>query len=347
MSTYQLADRRGASSIEDGYRAAKEAVGLVDRSSVGRLRVAGEDALDLLDRLSTNHLQDLSPGHGLYTVLTTNKGRIVDLLFVLARENDLLVFTGHETRQKVAEWIDFYTFTEDVAVEDVTDETAMLSLVGPKAAALFGDLCGLSGIEPYESASVTIEGVDATWVRTDFLRLPSYDLVLPSDGIDAVRQVVLAAGESHDMAEVGDEALDLVRIEQGVPAQGKELTEDANPLEAGLIDHISFNKGCYIGQEVVARLNTYDKVQRTLVGLSWDVSTKADPGAELFADGKKVGVLTSYAVYPRLERGMGLGLVKNTHAEPGNRLTIESGIGGAAVTVEALPRRPEPPSQDT
>ena len=337
MSTDQLTDFRGASSIEDAYRAANEAVGLVDRSSVGRLQVIGEDALDLLDRLSTNHLQDLAPGRGLHTVLTTNKGRIVDLLFVLARGDDLLVFTGRETRQKVAEWIDFYTFTEDVSVEDVTDATAMLSLVGPKAAALFEELSGLNGIQPYESASVAIGGVDSTAVRTDFLRLPSYDLVLPPDGVDAVRQTLLAAGESHGMAEVDPATLDLVRIEQGVPAHGKELTEDANPLEAGLIDHISFNKGCYIGQEVVARLNTYDKVQRTLVGLSWDVAVKADAGAEVLADGKKVGILTSAAVSSRLERSLGLGLVKNSHAEPGNRLSIAGGAGAAVVTVEALP----------
>ena len=337
MSTHQLTGRRVASSNEDAYAAAKEAVGLVDRSAAGRLRVTGEDALDLLDRLSTNHLQDLTPGRGLYTVLTTNKGRIVDLLFVLAQETDLLVLTGAGTQQKVAEWIDFYTFTEDVAVEDVTDETAMLSLVGPKAATLLLDLCGLNRIEAHESASVTIGGVDATAVRTDFLRLQSYDLVLPSDGAEAVRQTVLAGGESHDMAEIDEEALDLVRIEQGVPVQGKELTEDANPLEAGLIDHISFNKGCYIGQEVVARLNTYDKVQRTLVGLSWDISTKADSGAELFVDGKKVGVLTSAAASPLLGRGVGLGLVRNVHAGPGTSLAIESSSGDVGVRVEGLP----------
>lgn len=320
---------------EDGYKAATETVALVDRSAVGLLRVAGADALDLLDRLSTNHLQDLDPGRGLYTVLTTNKGRIVDLLFVLAQETHLLVMTGPETRQRVAEWIDFYTFVEDVAVKDVSDETALLSLVGPNAAALLGDLCGLNGLDVYESASVVVGGVEATVVRTDFLKSPSYDIAVPSDGGSSVREALLEAGVAHDLAEIGGEALELLRIERGVPVQGKELTADANPLEAGLIDYISFNKGCYIGQEVVARLNTYDKVQRTLVGLSWEASVAPDEGAELFADGKKVGVLTSAAVSLRTERGIGLGLVRNAHAEADVKLYIGS-PGGPAAVVEEL-----------
>ncbi len=322
-------------STEDGYRAAREAVGLVDRSAVGRLRLTGADALDLLDRLSTNHLQDLVPGHGLYTVLTTNKGRIVDLLFVLALETHLLVLTGPGTTLKVAEWIDFYTFTEDVLVEDVSGEAAVLSLVGPNADALLGDACELNGIEAYESASVVLGGVEATVVRTDFLKLPSYELIVPSGGVNTVREAVLAAGTVHGLAETGEEALELLRIERGVPVQGKELTEDANPLEAGLIDYISFNKGCYIGQEVVARLNTYDKVQRTLVGLSWDPPTSPASGAELFVDGKKVGVLTSVAASLRAERGIGLGLVRNAHARAGVILDIGS-PGRPAAVVEEL-----------
>lgn len=321
-------------STDDGYGAAKEAVALVERSSVGRLRVSGADALDLLDRLSTNHLQDLAAGRGLYTVLTTNKGRIVDLLFVLALETHLLVLTGRETQQRVAEWIDFYTFVEDVSVEDVSGETALLSLVGPNAAALLGDACGLNGLDVYESAAVSLGGVETTVVRTDFLKLPSYELITPSSGLDAVHEALLETGAVHGLAAIGDEALELLRIERGVPVQGRELTEDANPLEAGLIEHISFNKGCYIGQEVVARLNTYDKVQRTLVGLSWEASIAPDEGAELFADGKKVGVLTSAAVSRHAERGIGLGLVRNAHARAGVKLEIGSPGGPSAIVGE-------------
>ena len=324
-----------APSTEHEYNAATEAVALVDRSAIGLLRVTGVDALDLLDRLSTNHLQDLDPGRGLFTVLTTNKGRIVDLLFVLAQETHLLVMTGPETRLRVAEWIDFYTFVEDVSVEDVSSETSVLSLVGPNAAALLSDACGLDGLDVCESAAVSVGGVETTVVRTDFLKLPSYDLIVPSGGVSPVREVVLAEGVAHGLAEMGDDALELLRIERGVPVQGKELIEDANPLEAGLIDYISFNKGCYIGQEVVARLNTYDKVQRTLVGLSWEASVVPDEGAELFADGKKVGVLTSAAVSLRTERGIGLGLVRNAHAEADVKLDIGS-PGGPAAVVEEL-----------
>ena len=340
MSTSQLTGlRNGALSVEDEHHAVREGVGLVDRSAVGRLRITGEDAVDLLDRLSTNQMQGLALGRGLYTVLTNNKGRVVDLIFVLSLDGHLLVLTGPDERTKVAEWIDFYTFTEDVSVEDVTDETGQLALVGPKAAVLLEELCGLDVLETYESASVAIAGVEVTVVRTDFLKQPVYEIVLPSDGLDAVREAALGSGLG--IAPVGDTTLDLVRIEQGVPVQGRELTDEANPLEAGLIDHISFNKGCYIGQEVVARLNTYDKVQRSLVGVSWDLDAAPEVGADLFAEDKKVGVLTSTSKSNRLNRGIGLGLVRNAHSEPGVVLVAGSPEGPTTVVVEGLPFKSE------
>ena len=115
------------------YDALTGAVGLVRRSHVGRLELTGEDALDLLNRLSTNKLEDLTPGAGMGSVLTSAKGRIVDLLLVLMLEDRLLLLVGPDARERVAEWIDFFTFTEDVTVRDLTADTAMFSLIGPNA----------------------------------------------------------------------------------------------------------------------------------------------------------------------------------------------------------------------
>ena len=124
--------------------------------------------------------------------------------------------------------------------------------------------------------------------------------------------------------EVGWEALDALRIERGVPAFGRELTEAFNPLEAGLIDIISFTKGCYVGQEVVARLNTYDKVQKRLMRMRWDDGAGPEPGAKLVLDGKQVGVVTSAADSPA-GSGVGLGYVRLAHASEGVVLPGEGG----------------------
>ena len=306
----------------NGYQALTRGVGVVDRSDVGRLLLRGADAVDLVERLSTNALTELAVGQGAATVLTTNKGRILDLLLVLRRESDLLVLTGPNNQGRVAEWVDFYTFVEDVSVEDVTSTTAMLGVVGPDAPAAVEAATGVAASElaPYESRAGIVARVEALVVRSDPVGEPGYDVIVPADA----RQEALDALLSADAVPVGAEALDLVRIERGVPAFGHELTEAFNPLEAGLIDIISFTKGCYVGQEVVARLNTYDKVQKRLMRMRWDSGAGPEPGAKLVLDGKQVGVVTSAAVSPD-GGGVGLGYVRRAHASEGVVLPVEGG----------------------
>ena len=307
------------SSVRDEYASATEGVGLADRSHLGRLRMSGADALDLLNRLSTNNLDDIAIGDLQGTVLTTNKGRIIDLLYVLRQDDHLLVFTGPETRQRVAEWIDFYTFIEDVVVEDVTEETAMLSVVGRAAAST---LPQLADMPLYSSAPLTIHGVDVVALRTDFAGVDGYDLIAPVEQAAALWDALTAMGA----APVGSQALELVRISNGIVGYSSELGEDYNPIEAGLMDFISFNKGCYIGQEVVARLNTYDKVQKHLVKLSWDGGDAPELPADLLHDGRKVGTLTSAVKAIDGDRFIGLGFVRKAHVEEGVRLLTEENV---------------------
>ena len=331
------------SSVAEEYRAATEGVGLLDRSYVGRLKLGGQDALDLLNRLSTNKLDDMTAvGQGIYTVLTSNKGRVMDLLFVSRLDDHLLVLTGPENRRKVMAWIDFYTFAEDIAVEDVTERTSMLAVMGPRATRLLDDLTGrrVSSLASYGSLSATIDGADVLVMRTDFAGPPGYDLALPTSRVPQLWNRMLDLGAEHGLRPVGMDALEVVRVEHGVPAHGRELTEEVNPLEANLRDFVSFNKGCYIGQEVVARLNTYKKVQRHLVGLSWDGEHILEPGASLEAEGKGVGVVTSAVRSLRLSKAIGLGYVRKAHAAPGAHLTMTSEKGDVAVRVEELPFRP-------
>lgn len=307
------------SSPETEYTAVTQRTAVADRSYVGRLRINGDDAIDLMDRLSTNQLTDLEVGDVKGTVLTTNKGRIIDLILLLRRQDHLLAFTSPETRDRVAEWIDFYTFAEDVTVVDETESTAMLSLLGPLAARSLEAIGeGIGDLQLHKSAEVTIGGVRATVVRTDFAGLPAFDIIVPSDSGDDIWTALINSGAEP----VGTHVLDLVRIENGGRAIGAELSEDYNPLEAGLKRYISFNKGCYIGQEVVARLDTYDKVQKHLVRLSWDAEEALAAGASLFSDGKSIGVITS-AVKGISGTGEGLGYVRSAQAVQGTVLTSE------------------------
>jgi len=326
-----------SSSLEEEYAAATADVVVVDRCHVGRLKVSGRDGLDLLNRLSTNNLEELTEaGQGMRTVLTTNKGRVIDLLTVVRLDDYLLVLTGSENQRKVAESIDFYTFSEDVSVDDATDDTVMIGVAGPRAAALLAEVAGqeLSAQPRYSAAAVRVGDAEALVIRTDFAGLPGYELVVEAAEAPRLWTVLEDAGARP----IGVEALDVVRVEQGVPLFGRELTEKVNPLEANLLDSVSFNKGCYVGQEVVARLNTYEKVQRRLVGLSWDGVGCPAVGTALSSDGTKVGEVTSAGYSPRLKKSVGLGYVRKAQAEPGVMLVMGSGEdGGLSARVEALP----------
>ncbi len=328
-------------SLREEYDALTGAVGLVRRSQVGRLELTGEDALDLLNRLSTNKLEDLTPGAGMGSVLTSAKGRIVDMLLVLMLEDRLLLFVGPDARERVAEWIDFYTFVEDVTVRDVTPHTAMFSLIGPGAATLVEELAGegVATLPPYGVLSASLGGVGATVVRDDFGTLPGFDVMASAEDGDRLWRYLVERSAGDGARPVGSLALETVRVEEGVPAPGLELSEDYNPLEAGLLKHISFNKGCYIGQEVIARLDTYKKVSKYLVGLSWNGQELPPAGASLTVDGKRSGVVTSAVKSERLQRGIGLGYVRKAYAEPGSTLTLEQDGVEVEVRVETLPFR--------
>lgn len=313
-----------ADDITNQCAAAASGLALADRSHIGRLKLTGEDALDLLNRLSTNKLDDLAPGGVMGSVLTTNKGRVIDLLFIARQDDHLLVLTSPDTRRRVAEWIDFYTFVEDVEIADITQETAMFTLLGASPADAHP---ALAALPPRGSAIADIDGVPALAVRydSDLFGADRIDLIAPHSDAPRLRDALLARGATP----VSAPALDLLRIERGIPAHPNELNEDYNPLEAGLWEFISFNKGCYIGQEVVARLNAYDKIQRHLVKLTWQAPDDPAPQAALYAGDRRVGALTSVAPAEAGKR-IGLGYVRKAHAAPGTLLCARNHAGDDA-----------------
>ena len=294
-----------------------------DVSDFGRLKVTGEDAIDLLDRLSTNDFKLLEPGGGISTVLTTNKGRIIDLLRILQREDDLLMITSPGTAARVAEWIEFYTFVEDIEVEDVTSTTSQWLVAGEGAMDAVAE-AGFDTDGLNESLSNATTGESSTIVRTMLGEFPAYELITPAS------EGTLSFGAEY----LGRPELAQLRVEQGVPAFPQEMNEDRNPLESLLKPHISFNKGCYIGQEVVARLNTYDRVQRFLCQLIVDDEATVDTGAAVLVEGDQVGEITTSAP------GLALAYLRKRFYEDGLRVEVSSNEGVTGATVRDI-RPPE------
>ncbi len=297
---------------------------LFDMSHFGRLVVSGSDAIDLLNRLSTNDLEKLEPGNGMSSVLTTNKGRIIDLLHVLRNGDSLLILTSPGTQQKVAEWIEFYTFIEDVSIKDITETTSEGLFIGGQAAELLAESGYLHSPLDANLSHVQTGDCDslATIIRADIGELTAYRIIARSE----------SPLPDFGLSTLNEDDFRTLRIEQAIAAYPAEMNEDRNPLEANLKPHISFNKGCYIGQEVVARLNTYDRVQRFMCRLEFDDGTKIASGSQIIVDDSAVGEVTSSAP------GIALAFLRKRHYEDGAQVTVES--DGASVTAVVRDVRP-------
>ncbi len=308
-------------------RAALESCALADRGAFGRLLGTGPDLLDLLNRLSTKAVTRLTEGRGCATVLTTNKGRIVERLFVhhLGAAGVLLI-AGPGGGERVASHLARYTFAEDTGLADVGEDWFHLALIGPAARRAL-EAAGLPAPEP-----LGVVGEDDVHVLgQDGLSADGVSVAGPRRHAEQIRRRL-------GVAAAGDEALEAWRVLRGLPAAGHELSEEHNPLEAGLWDAVDFDKGCYVGQEVVARLKTYDKVASTLVGFRL-AGRPPERGTFLFDEDRRVGVVTSALVPPGHDDTFGLAYVKRDRADPGTSLRLD-GDDANRLTLHTLPFEP-------
>ncbi len=271
-------------------------VAFYDRTARGRLIVTGRDRADLVDRLATNRVIGVGEREGVATCFCTAKGRMIDWTVVLNRGSDLLLLSANPER--LSGHIQQFTITEDVTVRNYM--AIEIVVCGPGAAALLG-----VQLEPWAYADTILGEVKVQVVRIEPLMGDAY-VVLAPDAV-ALRRLL----EDHGRRlEPGD--VDVVRVRQGIPAVPGEINERHNPWEAGLDDAISLTKGCYIGQEVIARLNTYEKVQRRLCTLRLERPMQG--GEEVTQDGEGVGYLTTVVA------GAALAYVDADLAVPGTAL---------------------------
>ena len=313
---------------EQAMAAANQGVAVCDRSHWGRIEVTDADRLTFLHNQSTNDIQRLQPGEGCDTVFVTSTARTLDLATVYVTEQAALLVVSPNRCQTLLDFLDRYIFFADrVKLSNVTATTALFSLIGPDSDALLSQLGGAELIgQPYaHHALLNLNGCEVRVAVGSGLASPGYTLITAAESAAVVWQQIVNAGA----VPLGDRVWEQLRIQQGRPMPDHELTEDYNPLEAGLWQTISFNKGCYIGQETIARLDTYKGVKQRLWGLQ--LSTLVEPGTPITLDAEKVGVLTS--VTTRAQSPFGLGYIRTKAGGAGLKVQI----GEAIVTVVEVP----------
>ena len=300
---------------------------VVDRSDYGVLDVTGPDRVSLLQRITSNELDGVTAGQCQRNCFTSAKGRVIDWSRLLVRDDAVRVITSPGRVGDVSAWLDKYTIIEDLTVADRSGERAHLWLIGPDALSIAAKIAGQGAPDAGRFVAGQLGGATVDVIAAEpILDQPSYWITLQSDAAQAGLDALLGLG---DVTPIGGAVADALRIESGLPAVGVDVTEERNPLEVGLWGSVSFDKGCYVGQEVLARLRNYDKVMNQLALLSLDGD--ASPGDEITADGKKVGALSSVATPPLANKRVALGLVKRRVLQTGEELRVGDGAVGATV----------------
>lgn len=326
-----------SASLPPVYAAARHA-SAIGRRAPGLIVVSGRDRASYLQGLLTNDVVALAAGQGCYAAYLTPQGRMIADLWVYELGDVMLLTMPAAVKDVVLARLDQFIFSEDVQLGDVSESYATLILVGPAAPevaanALHLDRAALEGLPEHGNLRATVSGDAIIVLRISDTGEPGLAVLVPREHAGAAEAALRSAGAAH----LDDETAEVLRIEAGVPAFGRDMDADTIPLEAGIEGRaISFTKGCYVGQEVIIRVlhRGHGRVARRLVGLRSDDERIDAAGASLHVDGREIGSLTSSAVSPVLERGIALGYVKRDFADTGTR--VES-AGGLSLEVVPLP----------
>jgi aminomethyltransferase len=274
------------------YQAARETAVLVDRSDLGVLLLTGETRLDLIHRMSTQAVNGLQAGEGTATILTTDIGRIIDRLILYATSSKVYALTSENNSDNIARYLmRFVFFNDDFHLQDLSQETAVFAVYGPQA----GEKLAEAGFKEVDLPlhhwrEMEVAGVTAYLHRTDPINGDGYFVMAQ----ESDRQVLWTHLQSARFVAADEKAFDFLRIEAGMPRYGRELTNNYIPLEANLWDDVSFKKGCYTGQEIIARMESRGQLAKKLVRLQPAAPVAA--GDSLTANGKNAGTITSVAV---------------------------------------------------
>lgn len=296
-------------------------------SHQGIIELKGKDALDLVHRIATNNVNDLLKEGVKRTVFTSEKGRFIGVGTLMNFENYQLLVCDRASKLKVMSWIRKYVISDDVEVNDANIKYNLLELSGPQAESFATLVCGnvVGEIEPNTFRIIHTENILFFLIKIPGDRGENKYWFL-ADFENSKRLIVYMKEYKSvfNFSMIGEDSYNIYRIEQGIPVAPNEINDEYNPLEAGLVDLIDFKKGCYIGQEVIARLDSYDKVQRKLVGVKLSDRFELNNGQIVIEEnGVEVGKITSYVYSPKIKSEIGLAYIRATHSTSGTKLSLK------------------------
>jgi folate-binding protein YgfZ len=332
-----VGEYRGATTVarfgdlEAELAALRAGCGVYDLGFRAKLSLTGGDRVRWLNGMVTNNIRDLATGHGLYAFLLNPQGRILGDLYTYNRGESIVVDTDRSQSEKILATFDHYIIMDDVEVKDVTDEVSAVGISGPRGReVLIAAGFAVPEIQPLQMQSVTWQSMDCSLVCGE---QGNWEIWVSSSGVRKLWDALLAAGARP----VGFEALEVHRIESGIPAYGIDIRDRDLPQETEQERALNFNKGCYIGQEIVERIRSRGAVHRKFTGfvLNGTVAT----GSKVVSNGKEVGEITSIAELPIAgDKRIALGYIRREVGTPGREVMV----GSIGATVVQLPLTQDP-----
>ena len=351
------------------HAALGETAGVIDLSFRSRLCLVGADRVRFLHGQVTNDVKKLRAGEGCYTAITTAKGKMESDLNIFNLADELLLDFEPGLTEKIPQRLEKFIVADDVQIVDAAPHYGLLSVQGPKAVEVIGALnlfaefptkplgsvkisdatlgeiflvnhARLAGSAGFQPASSRDESIATHQQDAGAPGIFGFDLFVPNNSLGAVADKLIAAAKALGGRACGGQAFETARIEAGIPRYGADMDETNIPLECGIESRaVTYNKGCYIGQEVINRIHSVGHVNRELRGLRLadDLKTLPSRGDKLFHAGKEVGHITSAVKSPLLNANIALGYVRREANQIGSELMLQTVDGESPAKIVALP----------
>jgi tRNA-modifying protein YgfZ len=315
-------------NLDEEYRALTTSAGILDCSEAAKIEVSGKNAVLFLNGLVTADLKLLGEGQGALAAFLNVQGKVLALTRIYPRQSGLLLELDASNREKIFRNLSRFVPAGEFELNDLTDQLALLSLQGPQAEDILRTFALTTPPnEAFSTVQLVIDGASVLVARHDRLGTPGFDLYIPRDHLTEVRKVLSSAAIRFGGRQVSKTAAEIVRIDAGVSVEPNEVNEDHILLETGLDNAVSYTKGCYLGQEIIARIHWRGQPARRIRRLALEAKSLPDPGTELFAaDAKRVGELTSTTTVPSADgpRMVALGYVHRYYLTEGTRFSLKT-----------------------
>ncbi len=306
----------------DFLESLNNSIAIYPRNNWGLIEVTGGDRQSFLHNQTTNNFQKLKIGEGCQTVFVTSTARTIDLVTAYLQEDRILLLVSPHKKEQLLAWMDKFLFPSDkVKLADISDKYRVYSLLGQNSQNFLEPWVNEAILKEKEhnNYEVLINDFKLTLAIGNGLALSGYNLIIPLENVAKIEELL----REKEAITVTEEMYETIRIIQGIPKPDAELTEDYNPLEVGLWQTISFEKGCYIGQETIARLNTYKGIKQRLWGIKVDFPVL--PSTIITVAGEKVGIITSYT--DTKTGGFALGYIRTKAGGIGLKVQIGEVMG--------------------